>query len=246
MVSWYFNERASLTFDQPSLVFTTVSTVHLACFSRRSVLSGRNTPSTCHSFAAFSCQVASLLLPPGTLFQHFCARWHVRCFHLSQFSGIFVPGGDFCYPPGTVFRYFRTRWHLRCFHLSQFRGIFVTGGMSAAPTCHSFPVFSCQVATSLFPPVTLFLHFRARWHLHCFHLSQFSSISVPGGVSAAPTCHGFPAFPFQVASLLFPPVTVSRHFRSRWHLRCSHLSQFCGIFVPGGGWMWIVNFRAAG
>ena len=137
-------------------------------------------------------------------------------------------------------------WTQHTLHLSQFCGISVPGGISDGPTCHSFSAFPFQVASPLLPPVTVSRHFRSRWHLCCFHLSQFLGISVPGGISAGPTCHSFSAFLFQVASPMVPPVTVSRHFRSRWHLRCSHLSQFCGIFVPGGGWMWIVNFRAAG
>ncbi len=163
MVSWYFNERASLTFDQPSLVFTTVSTVHLACFSRRSVLSGRNTPSTCHSFSAFPFQVASPMVPPVTVSRHFRSRWHLRCSHLSQFLGISVPGGIF-----------------------------------AVSTCHSFSAFLFQVAYPLVPPVTVSRHFCSRWHLRWSHLSQFLGISVPGGISAAPTCHSFAAFSCQV------------------------------------------------
>ena len=69
--------------------------------------------STCHTFAVFPCQVADLLLPPVTVFWHFCARWRLCCSHLSQFRGISVAGGDF-----------------------------------AAPTCHSFAAFPCQVAMS--------------------------------------------------------------------------------------------------
>ena len=119
-------------------------------------------------------------------------------------------------PPVTVLRHFRAKWHLCCSHLAHFSSISVPGGMSAVSTCHSFPVFSCQVATS------------------AIHLAQFSGIFVLGGIFAASTCHSFAAFPFQVAYPLVPPVTVSRHFRSRWHIRWSHLSQFLGISVPGG------------
>ena len=43
-----------------------------------------------------------------------------------------------------------------------------------------------------------------------------------GGDFAAPTCHSFAAFPCQVATLLLPPVTVSRHFRARWQCRILH------------------------
>ena len=38
----------------------------------------------------------------------------------------------------------------------------------------------------------------------------------------------------RAATLLLPPVTVSRHFRARWHVCCSHLPQFRGLPVPGG------------
>ena len=70
--------------------------------------------------------------------------------------------------------------------------------------------------------------------LCCFHLSHFRGLSVPGGGFVAFTCHGFLAFLCQVAALLFPPVTVSWHFRGRWAFSTSHLSQFRGISVPGG------------
>ena len=156
------------------------------------------------------------------------------CFHLSHFRGISVPGGDFAastchgflaflcqvaallFPPVTVSWHFRGRWAFSTSHLSQFRGISEPGGIFSASTCHTFAAFLSQVA--------------------CFrlHLSHFRGISVPGGDFAAPTCHSFVAFLCRVATLLLPPVTVSRHFRARWRLCCSHLSQFRGISVPGG------------
>ncbi len=118
--------------------------------------------------------------------------------------------------PGWSVRYGR---RLCCSHLSQFRGISEPGGMSAAPTCHSFADFLCRVATLLLPPVTVLRHFRARWHVCCSHLPQFRGLPVPGGDFAAPTCHSFAAFPCQVATLLLPPVTLSRHFCARWRCR---------------------------
>ena len=93
---------------------------------------------------------------------------------------------------------------LCCSHLSQFRGISEPGGIFSASTCHTFAAFLSQVA--------------------CFrlHLSHFRGISVPGGDFAAPTCHSFVAFLCRVATLLLPPVTVSRHFRARWQCRILH------------------------
>ena len=55
-----------------------------------------------------------------------------------------------------------------------------------------------------------------------------------GGDFAASTCHTFAVFPWQVGIFDLPPVTLSRTFRARWRLCCSHLSQFRGISVPGG------------
>ena len=48
--------------------------------------------------------------------------------------------------------------------------------------------------------------------LCCLHLSQFRGLPVPGGDSAASTCHTLAAFLCQVATLLLPPVTLLRHF----------------------------------
>ena len=66
--------------------------------------------------------------------------------------------------------------------------------------------------------------------LCCLHLSQFRGLPVPGGdsaastchtlaaflcpvaVFAASTCHTLAAFLSQVATLLLPPVTLLRHF----------------------------------
>ena len=108
---------------------------------------------------------------------------------------------------------------LCCFHLSHFRGLSVPGGGFVASTCHGFLAFLCQVAALLFPPVTVSWHFRGRWAFSTSHLSHFRGLSVPGGGSAVPTCHSFAAFPCQVATLLLPPVTLSRHFCARWRCR---------------------------
>ena len=111
-------------------------------------------------------------------------------------------------PPVTVLRHFRAKWHLCCSHLAHFSSISVPGGMSAVSTCHSFPVFSCQVATS------------------AIHLAQFSGIFVLGGIFAASTCHSFAALSCQVACPLLPPVTVFRYFRARWRLLLSTWHSF--------------------
>ena len=80
-----------------------------------------------------------------------------------SFAAFPCPVAFFLPPPATLSRHFRARWHFFGLHLPHFRSIPEPGGMSAAPTCHSFADFLCQVA--------------------CFrlHLSHFRGISVPGG-----------------------------------------------------------------
>ena len=109
-------------------------------------------------------------------------------------------------------------------------GLRCLGGADKSLQCRT-----CSPGEPLLPPpVTVSRHFRARWHVCCSHLSHFPGISVPGGGFAASTWRTFPAFPCPVACLLPPPVTVSPHSRARWRFRCSHLSHFPGLPVPGG------------
>ena len=141
--------------------------LHLSQFRGIPVPSGDFSAPTCHTLAAFPCQVAVSLLPPVTVSPPF------PC-----------PVAALLLPPVTVSPPFRARWQLRCLHLSHSCGLPVPGGVSAASTWRTFAAFPCQVATFRPPPVTLLRPSRGRWRLCCFHLSHFRCIPVPGGIPA--------------------------------------------------------------
>ena len=66
---------------------------HLSWKCCESVAGGRCAASTCHGNVGNVCQVGCPMMPPVTEMREKCARWAVRCFHLSQKCGKSVPGG---------------------------------------------------------------------------------------------------------------------------------------------------------
>ena len=68
---------------------------HLSRKCCESVAGGMYDVSTCHGNAAKVCQVEGMMFPPVAEMPEKCARWEVRCFHLSRKCCKSVSGGRY-------------------------------------------------------------------------------------------------------------------------------------------------------
>ena len=195
-------------------IFFALFLFHLSRKCRKSVAGGRCDVSTCHRNAGKVWQVGGMMMPPVTEIQGKCARWAMRCFHLSQKCCESVPGGRYddatCHRnavkvwqvdgamllPVTEMWEKCGRWTVRCCYLSRKRCESTTGGRCAASTCHGNAAKVCQV-----------------W---CFHLSRKCCKSVAGG-----RCN-------------VAPVTEMLGKYDRWTLCCFYLSRKCCESMPSG------------
>ncbi len=192
------------------------------------------------------------MFPPVTEMRGKCARWEVRCFHLSRKCWESVAGGRCdvatCHgnavkvwqvdavllPPVTGMWETCGRWDVRCFHLSRKCCESTTCGRCAASTCHGNAAKVCQVGDMVLPPVTEMRGKCDRWTVRCCYLSRKCGKSVAGGRCDVATCHGNAAKVRQVDAVLLLPVTEMLRKYAKWEIWCFHLSRKCCKSVAGG------------